>query len=198
MIDTAGKRIRAFWERQGFDPHVSARWVSGSAVLAAGGRVVGLTHHGDVQPGDRSDAWARHPRRAELDQMLLDAIVGRTEHIEKEWDEMATEDEIRAIAREELQRVNRPQVWADESDGRCYQVFGFEATYIPSLDELSWLVAGRGCEFVPNVAHGQVLTLRNYDKIADDTVTLTPEARAEIAAATSAEVVAEIIKRLAV
>jgi hypothetical protein len=76
IIARMGVAIRAFWERQGFDPVASARWLPGHVVLNAGGRVVGLTHHGDVQPGDRSDAWATHPRRAELDQMLVDAIVG--------------------------------------------------------------------------------------------------------------------------
>ena len=76
IIGRMGAAIRAFWERQGHDPVASARWIPGRDVLAAGGRVVGLVHHGDVQPGDRSDAWALHPRRAELDQMLVDAITG--------------------------------------------------------------------------------------------------------------------------
>lgn len=94
IIARMGTAIRAFWERQGHDPQ-QARWIPGRDVLAAGGRVVGLVHHGDVQPGDRSDAWATHPRRAELDQMLIDAITGATQPDNEEEELMGALDEIR-------------------------------------------------------------------------------------------------------
>lgn len=78
IIARMGASIRAFWSRTGHDPAATARWIPGRDVLAGGGRSAGLVHHGDVQPGDRSDAWATHPRRPELDRMLIDAIVGAT------------------------------------------------------------------------------------------------------------------------
>lgn len=76
IIERMGAAIREFWTRQGHDPERSARWLSHEQVRNSGGRIVGLTHHGTVQPGDRSDAWATHPQKARLDQMLIDAIVG--------------------------------------------------------------------------------------------------------------------------
>ena len=96
IITRMGAAIRDFWTRQGHDPATSARWIPGRDVLAAGGRVVGLVHHGDVQPGDRSDAWATHPRRAELDRMLIDAITGATQPDNEEEELMAAIDDIRA------------------------------------------------------------------------------------------------------
>jgi len=107
IIASMGAEIRAFWERQGFDPVASARWISGRDVLNAGGRVVGLTHHGDVQSEDRSDAWATHPRRAELDQMLIDAIVGAAPappppSPPKDWFDMATKEELRTVISDEM------------------------------------------------------------------------------------------------
>lgn len=76
IIARMGAAIRAFWERNGHDPVTSARWLTHDQVRTAGGRIVGLIQHGVIQPADRSDAWALHPRRVELDQMLVDAIRG--------------------------------------------------------------------------------------------------------------------------
>lgn len=70
LIATAGARIGAYWMRNGWNPADCARWVGTGALTGPG-----LFNHGDVQPVDRTDAWAKHPRRADLDRMLVDAIV---------------------------------------------------------------------------------------------------------------------------
>lgn len=84
LIARLGERIRAYWERNGFDPVACARWVGTGGLSGPG-----LFNHGDVQPQDRSDAWAKHPRRAELDQMLVAAIIGQT----PEEDDMTPEQD---------------------------------------------------------------------------------------------------------
>lgn len=38
-------------------------------------RVPGVGLHGTVQPGDRTDAWTRHPRRTELETMFMTAYM---------------------------------------------------------------------------------------------------------------------------
>jgi hypothetical protein len=70
-INRMGERICAFWRRNGWDPLVSARWLN---IDQAHNRLIGLVHHGVAQPADRSDAWVNHPRRPELDRMLIQAI----------------------------------------------------------------------------------------------------------------------------
>lgn len=70
MIKRAGEAIRILWGLLGIDARANAEWVGTDALNRAG-----LFCHGDVQPVDRSDAWSRHPDRARLDQMLIDAIV---------------------------------------------------------------------------------------------------------------------------
>lgn len=84
LVARLGERIRGYWLRNGYDPRECARWVGTGALTRAG-----LFNHGDVQPQDRSDAWARHPRRAELDRMLVDAIVGAPVPNPPEEDDMA-------------------------------------------------------------------------------------------------------------
>lgn len=69
LIGTVGARIAAFWRRQLIDPRKAARWVGGGAYNGPG-----LFCHGDVQPSDRSDAWARHPDCKTFDRWLVDAI----------------------------------------------------------------------------------------------------------------------------
>lgn len=71
-ISRMGERICAFWQRQGLDPVVSARWISRDEALT---RRPGLVCHGTLQPTDRSDAWVRQPHREALERMLVDAIV---------------------------------------------------------------------------------------------------------------------------
>lgn len=72
-----GQAIAAFWTRNGFDPLDPAicRFLTRDEAKR---RTPGLVLHGVVQPGDRSDAWRDHPRRPELEAMLLDAIRGTT------------------------------------------------------------------------------------------------------------------------
>ena len=72
MIARAGEAIRALWGFLGIDPAANAQWIGTDALNRPG-----LFCHGDVQPWDRSDAWSRHPDRAALDQLLVEAIVGQ-------------------------------------------------------------------------------------------------------------------------
>jgi hypothetical protein len=67
----AGARIAAFWERNGFDVGASAAWLPAPEVKTR----PGLTNHGDAQPVDRSDAFARHPQREALADLLVRAIL---------------------------------------------------------------------------------------------------------------------------
>jgi hypothetical protein len=71
MIARAGEAIRALWAFLGIDLAANAQWIGTDALNRPG-----LFCHGDVQPWDRSDAWSRHPDRAALDQLLVEAIVG--------------------------------------------------------------------------------------------------------------------------
>jgi hypothetical protein len=71
MIARAGEAIRALWTFLGIDLAANAQWIGTDALNRPG-----LFCHGDVQPWDRSDAWSRHPDRAALDQLLVEAIVG--------------------------------------------------------------------------------------------------------------------------
>ena len=68
MIARAGEAIRALWTILGIALS-NAQWIGTDALNRPG-----LFCHGDVQPWDRSDAWSRHPDRARLDQLLVDAI----------------------------------------------------------------------------------------------------------------------------
>lgn len=68
-IDRVGAVVANLWSLVGVDPKANARWVGSDALVRAG-----LFCHGDVQ-GDRSDAWTRHPQRAQLDQLLIDAVL---------------------------------------------------------------------------------------------------------------------------
>jgi hypothetical protein len=72
-ITRMGARIAEFWARNGFDVYAAARFGMRSEALA---RHPACYLHGVLQPGDRSDAWRDHPRREELENMLLDAIRG--------------------------------------------------------------------------------------------------------------------------
>jgi hypothetical protein len=84
----AGVQTRAFWARNGFCIEHSARWLTRAEVehvraranagnperCSHGAKVGGLCCHGDLQPADRTDAWTRHPHRAALELLMLDAI----------------------------------------------------------------------------------------------------------------------------
>ena len=69
-IDNMGREIVAFWARNSIDPTQGVRFI-GNGVKDG----PGLAHHGDVQPGDRSDAWARREDRELFDALLLQAIA---------------------------------------------------------------------------------------------------------------------------
>jgi hypothetical protein len=66
-ITQMGKQIRAFWDRHNFKPE---GFKNPQTLLTS----PGLTNHGDAQPWDRSDAFATHPRRKELEKLLVEAI----------------------------------------------------------------------------------------------------------------------------
>jgi hypothetical protein len=72
MIARAGEAIRALWTFLGINPAANAQWIGTEALNRPG-----LFCHGDVQPWDRSDAWSLHPDRAALDQLLIQATVGK-------------------------------------------------------------------------------------------------------------------------
>jgi hypothetical protein len=66
-INQAGYQIAAMWTRNGIEfagPKPAAELLESS----------GFATHGDAQPWDRSDAWTRHPRRTELENLLVEAI----------------------------------------------------------------------------------------------------------------------------
>ena len=128
-IAAMGAEIRAFWQRNGFDVAECARWLTRDQ---AKNRTPGLVHHGVVQPSDRSDAWVRHPQKPELDQMLLDAIKGGPA---KEWDEMATQDEIRAIVADEVKKAIVGIEWAEVA--QAMQLIGHGPKDNPTLRDVS-------------------------------------------------------------
>lgn len=70
-LDRMATEIAAFWARNGHDPRACARFGTRDEALA---RQPALYLHGTLQPADRSDAWVRHPQRAQLEQMLVDRI----------------------------------------------------------------------------------------------------------------------------
>lgn len=73
MVATAGRRIALFWERNNRSVTVARRWLTQDQARSR--TMSGLINHGTLQPVDRSDAWARHPHKAGLDRLLLDAIT---------------------------------------------------------------------------------------------------------------------------
>lgn len=67
----AARWLVDFWTRNGWDPAASAAFIPAGETRAR----PGLTTHGDAQPWDRSDAFTRHPQRAELERLLLSQIA---------------------------------------------------------------------------------------------------------------------------
>jgi hypothetical protein len=63
----AARAIHGFWSRNGFDPVASARMIPAIETQSR----PGMSTHGDAQPVDRSDAWTRHPQRAQLEALLI-------------------------------------------------------------------------------------------------------------------------------
>lgn len=69
ILTNMATEIRAFWQRNGFDPQ--------RAAFGGEPGIKGpfLFCHGDIQ-GDRTDAWSRRPDRSDLEAELLDLIKG--------------------------------------------------------------------------------------------------------------------------
>jgi hypothetical protein len=67
----AAAELVRFWTENGFDPAAVARFVPAEATKSG----PGLSTHGDAQPADRSDAFTRHPRRGDLERLLLNEIA---------------------------------------------------------------------------------------------------------------------------
>jgi hypothetical protein len=73
MKRAAAELVR-FWRENGFDPAACARFRPASELLSG----AGISTHGEAQPRDRSDAWTRHPRRADLERLLLREVAALT------------------------------------------------------------------------------------------------------------------------
>jgi len=67
----AAEQIVGFWQRNSFDVAAAARFIPAVQTQSA----PGMSTHGEAQPADRSDAWTRHPQRAQLEALLLDEIA---------------------------------------------------------------------------------------------------------------------------
>lgn len=146
-LRTGAARIRAYWDRIGVDVERAARWLTSEQAF---NRQPGLVHHGTVQPADRSDAWIGHRQRHDLDRYLVEQILaGSTPARPQEWDEMATEQEIRtAMAQEAQAAVDRGKlpeaVVHDLGGGRLGEAIwevhpgGFRR-HIGSPEEYVWL-----------------------------------------------------------
>jgi len=135
-ITRMGAQIRAFWVRNGFnpdDPRI-CRWLTRDEAKR---HVPGLVLHGVVQPSDRSDAWARHPQRHRLDQMLIDAIRRGTTEQE---DIMATLAELEAVVNKAADRiieaVDKPRpdpsifLASHETEQKGYLVINFRKRHL--------------------------------------------------------------------
>jgi len=69
-IDFMAQAIVEAWLEAGFDPKAGLEFIGDGVKYRQG-----LAHHGDVQPADRSDAWARSPQRADFDAYLIQRIA---------------------------------------------------------------------------------------------------------------------------
>lgn len=132
---TMGAAIRNDWEVSGFDVREANRWASRDQVLRAGKRLACLQNHGTGQPGDRSDAFATHPRRGELSDMLSNAIDNKiiignptpTEPTEEE-EIMGVKDEIIGTLGGWLKDVeNRLMAYIDAKLAQQGTVMGLES-----------------------------------------------------------------------
>jgi hypothetical protein len=136
----AGREIAAVWTETGFCVPCSARWLtnaqvttlrSGPSYCPHGLRQGGLTTHGALQPSDRSDAWTRHPHRAALEQLLIDAIRTPTEG-------GLTVADLNEI----LAKLDKPRtaVARDGRDGTIYHLDGGWKHPLGSMDEVHTLL----------------------------------------------------------
>jgi hypothetical protein len=63
-------QLVAFWQRNGINPAVQGFRPAQQLLTSPG-----IANHGDAQPWDRSDAFARHPQRPQLEALLLSQIA---------------------------------------------------------------------------------------------------------------------------
>lgn len=159
IIARMGQAIAAFWRRQGHDVAASARWLSHDQVRAAGGRIVGLIHHGVIQPGDRSDAWALHPQRWRLDAMLLAAIVDKAPNPRPTPTPPSPEEDImvtRAENQADMAAAIKP---VNDRLATLEQLVTSRGSYIArdERDGAMWLVAGDVKRLIPDPASVDVL-----------------------------------------
>lgn len=137
VIDLMGREIAAFWARNGFDAvATNPRWLSKAEADA---EQPGLILHGTVQPWDRSDAWRYHPRRSELDDMLLAAIrrhAGAPPSDSQEDELMTARDDI-------LRRIDEQDAtlgaWMKDTRTILENAMGAATLMVPNSDE-QWLV----------------------------------------------------------
>lgn len=67
----AAREIAGFWQRNNFDVATASQFIPALQTQSR----PGMSTHGEAQPGDRSDAWTRHPQRAGLEALLLVEIA---------------------------------------------------------------------------------------------------------------------------
>lgn len=149
-IDRMGERIAAFWIRNGFaDLAANPRWLTKEEADA---EQPGLILHGSVQPWDRSDAWRYHPRRSELDDMLLDAIRRHGGGTPTEPDGSLTMSDVQTIL-DELGTVKRRiddqdatlGSWMHDTRKVLENAMGAATLQIAGEDE-QWLLVGAAVE----------------------------------------------------
>lgn len=150
-IRRMGASICRFWQRNGFDVAKANRWITREE---ANRRIPGLILHGTWQPKDRSDAWAKSPHRAALDQMLVDAIAQAAGLVDDKPTDPITpplppkEDYEMPRSTYQLDQPGHPahgQTWAEDFDGlnkvtspvlfgrQCQHNQGHPPTYAPPL-----------------------------------------------------------------
>ena len=93
-----------WWQDAGFDP-LAARFIPAPETRVR----LGLSTHGEAQPADRSDAWTRHPRRGELEALLLSEIAAIVKPIPPTPEEM---ERVSVIAVDDgTDPKSPPNVW---------------------------------------------------------------------------------------
>jgi hypothetical protein len=189
----AGRVIRGMWERHGFCPEHSARWLTNGEVSSLrsgrvwcehGLMVGGLTTHGALQPADRSDAWTRHPHRHALEQMLVDAIRTPTEGT-------LTVADLNAI----LAKLDKPEtcIARDAQTGTIYHLDGGWKHPLGDMEEVETLMF-LGVPYVGNdVSQPWLRALTTADPAkttAPELLELDADAIAEAIAARAADNIA--------
>lgn len=142
-IRNAGAPVVEKWTTHGFCPSCSARWLTRAEALALRSakqwcqhdrRLGGFVCHGTLQPGDRSDAWATHPFRPELEQMLVGSVL-------------AAAGGTPSPAPEEEAFMLVYQIAYDETTGQLWLEWGypnqlpFDCCYLENADQVAMHIA---------------------------------------------------------